>query len=298
MTQQNQNQNQAPSTAVVTTKAAKLENLASMFEKKRASIAAVLPKHLTAERLAKIALSAASRSPDILACDPASVYLAVLQAAELGLEFGTVLGQAYMVPFDNKHTKKKEAQFIPGYRGLISLARRSGEIKSIEAVLVYEKDEFEMVRGLDTTITHKPCLRGEPGPVVLAYAVAHFKDGGFQCEVMTLAQLDAIRDRSQAKNSGPWVTDTEEMYRKTVIRRLFKYLPMSVEMAKAVTAMDVSETGNTADLAVFDVVATAETQEAAELPPAPVESLKDRLRKKAEEEAPVVTKPAREPGED
>lgn len=298
MTQQTQNSTQpkpSQSTTIVKSKNDKIADLGKMFNDNKHKIAAVLPKHVTVERLVKIAVSACSRNPDLLACTQASVFMAVLQAAELGLEFGNVLGQAYLVPFNNGD--KKEATMIPGYRGLISLARRSGEIKSIEAVLVYERDEFELIRGTETRIIHKPHLDSDPGEVRLVYGIAHLKDGGEQVEVMRLSELNAIRDRSKAAKSGPWVTDTYEMYRKTVIRRLFKYLPMSVELVKAITASDAAEGDQKieADLSVFNTTGIG-VEESKALPPAPTETLEEKLVKKASEVAPVSRE--REPGED
>lgn len=198
-----------------------------LLERAKPSIAAVIPKHLTPERLLKIALSATSRTPALLACTPQSILLAVMQAAELGLEAGGLLGDGYLVPYKGK------AQFIVGYRGLINLARRSGQMRAIEAHVVRTADTFEVEFGLETKLVHRPSLHGDPGDIVAVYSVAHFRDGGYQVEVMTRAEVDAIRKRSEASDSGPWVTDYAEMAKKTVIRRLCKYLPLSPELAKA-----------------------------------------------------------------
>lgn len=198
-----------------------------LFERAKPSIAAVMPKHLTPDRLLKIALTATSRTPALLACSPQSLLLAVMQAAELGLEAGGLLGDGYLVPYKDRVT------FIVGYRGLVNLARRSGQLRSIEAHVVRATDAFEIEFGLETKLVHKPALEGEPGDVVAVYAVAHFRDGGYQVEVMTRAEVDAIRKRSRAAEDGPWVTDYAEMAKKTVIRRLCKYLPLSPELARA-----------------------------------------------------------------
>lgn len=139
--------------------------------------------------------------------------------------------------------ERMECQMIPGYRGLIDLARRSGAVQSISAEIVYERDVFKLSLGVENKIDHAPCLDGDRGEFKLVYAVATFKDGGYQFIWMTKGQVEAIRERSKAKDSGPWVTDYEEMVKKTAIRRLCKMLPMSVELAAAVALSDAADTG-------------------------------------------------------
>ena len=183
------------------------------------------------------ALTAVAKNPKILDCDRESIMLSVMQAAELGLEPGGALGEGYLVPYG------RTCQFIPGYRGFISLARRSGQIVSIEAHAVYEKDEFVVEFGLDPKLVHRPTLAAERGEVVAFYAVARLVGGGVQHDYMTRADVDAIRKRSRAASSGPWVTDYNEMGKKTVIRRLFKTLPVSVELCRALELQAESEAG-------------------------------------------------------
>jgi len=187
----------------------------------------LLPSHVNGERFIKSAMLAAYKNPDILKCDKVSVMAAIYTGAELGLDFTEAKGHAYIVPFGSKAT------FIPGYRGLIDLARRSGAVNKIEAHVVYDNDEFEVEYGTASKIFHKPVIDGGPqGKVIGAYAVAWMKTGETQCEFMNLEELNKIRNKSKSK-SGPWATDTGEMYRKTVVRRLFKYLPSSPDMEKA-----------------------------------------------------------------
>lgn len=202
------------------------------------AIASRMPKHLTADRILKTALTAINKTPKLLDCTRESLMLSIMQAAELGLEPGGALGEGYLVPYGN------QCQFIPGYRGLISLARRSGQIVSIEAHVVHEKDEFSCTLGLDPTLEHTPAWdEADPGPLTRVYAVAKLKDGGVQFEVMSRAHIEAIRAKSKAGKSGPWVDHFEEMARKTVVRRLFKYLPVSVELATAMELQAGAETG-------------------------------------------------------
>jgi recombination protein RecT len=204
----------------------------------KASIADRLPRHLSADRIIKVAVTAINKNPDLLKCTRDSILMAVMQSAELGLEPGGALGEAYLIPYGTT------CQFIPGYRGLISLARRSGQIVSIEAHVVREKDEFEYELGLEQRLKHRPYIDGEPGKLRIVYAVAKLKDGGTQLEVMTRAQVDAIRNASKGKNSIPWKDHYEEMARKTVVRRIFKYLPVSVELAAALEIQAKAEAGD------------------------------------------------------
>ncbi len=190
---------------------------------RKKQIASVLPKHLTPERLCRVALTAYNTTPALARCDIGSIFQAVQQAAQLGLEPGGALGQAYLVPYGT------QCQFIVGYRGLIELARRSGEIESIEAHVVHENDSFELEYGLETKLRHRPFLDGNAGPMRFVYAVARLKGGAVQFEAMTKEDIDSVRNRSRASRNGPWVTDYEEMAKKTVIRRLCKYLPISAE---------------------------------------------------------------------
>jgi recombination protein RecT len=303
-----------PSTAIVVPRTERLAKLKDLFESKRDAIAAVVPKHVTPERLIKITLSALSRNPDLLECTRESIFLSVIQAAELGLEFGSTLGHAYLVPFRNNKINAIEAMFIPGYRGLIALARRSGQILSIEAHVVYEKDHFRVRYGLEPVLEHEPCFDGEPGKVRLAYAVSILRDGAKQVEVMSLSQLDAIRRRSKAGDSGPWVTDTDEMYRKTVVRRLWKYLPMSTEMAKVAEADDFAN-GSADPPDLSDLLSPSEFGASPTAAPAKgAASVKAKLGAKATHVKPVSDEPepeaaavpegyssdgvAREPGSD
>lgn len=205
------------------------KNLQQLLESRREAMAMVLPKHLTPDRLIKIALVAISKTPKLQECTQTSVLQSIMTAAQLGLDVGGALGHAYMVPYG------RECQLIIGYRGMIDLARRSGQIVSIEARIVWTNDEFEVDYAIDgVKLRHRPALDKEPGTLRLVYGIAVLRDGGTQFELMTRAQIDAIRKRSRSSNNGPWVTDYEEMARKTVVKRLFKYLPVSIELAQAV----------------------------------------------------------------
>ena len=207
---------------------------------------AACSKHVTPERLIKVACSTISRNPMLGLCTKESIYNALVTCGQLGLE-PNLLGAAYLVPYRNKKSGKYEAQFIAGYRGLIELARRSGQIKTISAHCVREKDEFDYVVG--NRPYHKPYLgKDDPGDVRMAWAIATFTDESYQVEVMTRREIDGIRERSKAKDSGPWVSDYPEMARKTVVRRLCKYLPLTIELADAFGADQEFDTDGAIDV--------------------------------------------------
>jgi recombination protein RecT len=278
--------------APLTGTAAKQQTLKELLTKAAPSLQAVAPKHLTAERLVKIALSATSRNPELLACSASSILRAVMQGAEMGLEVGGLMNEAALVPFSNKKSKSIEAICIPMYRGLIKLARNSGQLTTVEAHVVYENDIFDLEFGLEPKLVHKPNLRADRGKVTCAYAIALFKNGGgHQIDVMTVGELDAIKKRSQAAESGPWVTDEAEMQRKTVVKRLCKYLPLSAELAKAVAVDDAVERG---ELHTIDVTLLEPDVDGvvSDEPKSNVASLKDKVKARSEEPA------GRQPGED
>jgi recombination protein RecT len=220
----------------------------------QSQIKAALPRHMTAERMARIATTEMRKVPKLGQCDPMSFLGAVIQCAQLGLEPGNALGHAYILPFDKREkvggqwkTVRTEAQVIIGYRGMIDLARRSGQIVSIDARAVYEGDKFECILGLDPRVDHQPdwqnANRADASKLRFVYAVAKLKDGGVQFDVMSRAEVEGIRARSKSADNGPWVTDFAAMAIKTVVRRLFKFLPVSIEMQTAVGLDEMAEAG-------------------------------------------------------
>lgn len=208
----------------------------------KAQMALALPKHMTSDRLARIALTEIRKVPTLAKCDQTSFLGAIMQCAQLGLEPGGALGHAYLLPFENRKKGITEVQFIVGYRGMIDLARRSGQIVSLTARTVHENDEFSYQYGLNEDMKHVPAT-GDRGALLYVYAVAKLKDGGVQFEVMSRSDIDKVRAQSKAGNYGPWQTHYDEMAKKTVIRRLFKYLPVSIELATAVTMDEKADAG-------------------------------------------------------
>jgi recombination protein RecT len=215
----------------------------------KSQIALALPKHMNPDRMTRIALTIIRKNKKLAECNPISLFGSIIQASQLGLEIGI---HAHLVPFFNKVTKQYEVNMIPDYRGLMHLARNSGEITSISANVVYEHDKFDYQFGTEAFLIHKPA-RGNRGDIIAGYAVAKYKTGESQFDYMTAEEINKIRDRSQAKNSGPWVTDYESMAMKTVVRRLCKYLPVSVELQTAVRLDETQEIGESQDnMAILD----------------------------------------------
>lgn len=203
------------------------------------SIAQRVPHGVDHQRLVKVAIDSCNKNYLLQKCSDDSIIGCVLECAQLGLMPG-LLGSAYLVPFKGKNGY--QAQLIVGYRGLIELANRSGKIKRIEARVVYEKDHFDWELGITPRIDHKPPkFGGDRGPMVGVYAFAIMHNDEILLEVMSREDVDKIRARSKAKDNGPWVTDYEEMAKKTVVRRLSKYLPLSPEFFDAVQTSDERE---------------------------------------------------------
>ena len=218
-------------------------------------MALAMPKSMTPDRLTRIVMTECRKTPALLKCAPESFYGAVLQCAALGLEPGSALGHCYLLPFGNGKDKqgRPNAQLIIGYRGMIDLARRSGQIVSLQAYCVHEQDTFNYKLGLDPDIEHIPASVADRGKVTHVYAVAKLKGGGVQFEVMSRAEIEKVRTSSKAGNSGPWSSHWEEMAKKTVIRRLFKYLPVSIEAVRAVEIDEKTDRGEaTTDQDFFD----------------------------------------------
>jgi len=237
-------------------------------------MAAALPRHMTADRLARVMLTEVRKVPKLAECDQMSFLGAVMQAAQLGLEPGAALGHCYLIPFDKRakvgnswQVVATEVQLIIGYRGMLDLARRSGQIVSIEARAIYTKDYRKIRLGLDSILEHEPAWEEtDRGAPQFFYAVAKLRDGGTQFEVMSVAEINAIRDASQGfqaavrtaarnnkeKPDTPWVTHYDEMAKKTVIRRLFKYLPVSIEMQRAVGLDELGDIGKQQNALVID----------------------------------------------
>lgn len=203
----------------------------------------VAAKHLNPERMMRVVANAIRTTPKLQQCEPISFLGALMQCASLGLEPNTILGHAYLIPFDNKKKGVTEVQVVIGYKGLIDLARRSGHITSISANIHYSDDElWTYEEGTEATLRHRP--GPQEGKKLHAYAIAQFKDGGHAYVVLPWKKVMAIRDASQnwqtAVRYGKtataiWTIHEDAMAMKTAVRALAKYLPLSVEFSDALT---------------------------------------------------------------
>lgn len=233
-------------------KAKPIDAVRAALEKMKPQLELALPRHVSTDRLLRVAITTIQQNPKLLECDRMSLFSAVMTAAQLGLEPDGVLGQAYLVPFKGK------AVLIPGYKGLLALARNSGEVESIAAHCVCANDRFEYAFGLEPRLEHVPA-HSDRGDVTHVYAVARFKTGGTHFEVLSRAEVEAIRRRSPGATGDAWTNHWDEMARKTAIRRLAKYLPLSVQKAAAID--EQIELGNRAVVnAHGDVVIDVEAQ--------------------------------------
>lgn len=215
-----------------------------LLERRRDEFAKALAGRVDPDAFVRVAYSTITKQPKLLEATQASLLMSLLEAASLGLVPNSVMGEAYIVPFNNKvkdeNGKERwevQAQFIPGYRGLAKLARQSGEITNVIARAVRDGDYFEVVQGTDEKLVHKPEPSLASRELTRVYAVAHFREGPPMFDVMERWEVNRIMGRSKSKDYGPWKTDYDEMAKKTVLRRLCKQLPLSdTDLEKALEA--------------------------------------------------------------
>ncbi len=276
----------------------------------RAKLAEAAGAAMKPEDLIRLTLIAASRSPDIAKCSRESILRSLMDAAALGIKPGGLMGRGYLVPRKNNKNNTMECCFDPGWRGLVDIARRSGQIRRIEAHVVFEKDVFTVERTPLTVVRHVPSEDASPGAVRAAYAVAEFSGGEFQIEILYRRDLDKVR--KMGANAGPWSTWYDEMARKTAVRRLCKYLPYDPAVDAAIRVLDEQDGDLEAALRSPDAprvasikkLSTRLQQQTAEemLPPTEddVEEETGELPHEPEEERDPMTgevvPPAREPG--
>lgn len=231
-------------------KAAIKMSVSEYVKKNTGAIAEALPNiGLTAEAVARTALSQIYRNPQLSLCDHVSLMRSIIEAASLGLSFA--LGRAYLVPFNNKvktpgkpDSWRMEAQFMPGYQGLVDLVRRSASVKTVIADAVYEGDTFAFRRGLETDhFEHEPLTEPDDAKLTHTYCLIRFNDGGYQIVVLTKKQIDKVRGRSKSQGNGPWVTDYARMAIKTAVKLCTKLCPASIELSRAIDLDNQVEMG-------------------------------------------------------
>jgi len=279
--------------AIATTKQPKTVRDLLQGKEFKDALRAVLPRAMRPDRFVRVALTAMMRTPDLAECSRESLFKALLDLSSYGLEPDG--RRAHLIPFRNKkmcscghemdthrgqdcsrcecrHRRTLvECQLIIDYKGLAELVRRSGDVSYIHADVVYGADEWSYGYGTEAHLRHKPSMK-DRGERVAFYSYVRLKDGSEDFIVMSPVEVDKIRERSKASESGPWVTDYDEMGKKTVFRRHSKWLPLSVEVRKAVESED--------DVEPVDISGWAEVLEepkAQEGLPSPATKLRDRL---------------------
>ena len=207
------------------------KDLPAIIATQEDKIQEILPPGMDAKRVVRLARLAIVRNPKLLECDPISVVESIMQASQLGLEIASPIGGAHLVPFG------KKCQMIPDYRGLIRLALKSGDVLRLVAREVYEGDMFHVIQGTTEMIEHVPLLGDEPRGdenITGFYAVASLANGLTVHEYAPRGDVDKIRARSAAGNKGPWKTDYAAMGKKTLIKRVLKWLDLSPDLALAI----------------------------------------------------------------
>lgn len=239
-------------------------------EKMQAQFAASLPKHLSPERFGRVAMTALSRTPKLAECTQESFFKCLLDLSAMGLEPDG--RRAHLIPYG------KECTLILDYKGIVELMRRSGNVVKIHADVVCENDTFE--HNLGEILSHTFDLFGDRGEVKGAYCQVTFKDGSVQSAIMSKAEIEAIRNRSRAGKSGPWVSDWNEMAKKTVVRRVSKMITLSPEIMDAVERSDKHEFGEMRNVTQRPTVRTAP------IDPFQKVEMKDEVPEQSQEEEP------------
>lgn len=214
------------------TKSMSIEEMIKVMEPE---IRRALPEVLTPERFTRMALSALNTTPKLRECTQISFLTALMNAAQLGLEPNTPLGQAYLIPYNNRGVM--ECQFQIGYKGLIDLGYRNPNMQIISAQEVYEKDEFIYELGLNPKLIHKPALK-DRGEVKLFYGLFKLTNGGYGFEVMSKEDMDEYaKEYSKAFDSSysPWKSNYIGMAKKTVIKQALKYAPLQSDFRKVLS---------------------------------------------------------------
>lgn len=206
----------------------KKKTIFDVIEAGKEQFASALPKHLSSERFTRIAITCVRQNPKLAQCSVPSLLGALMTSAQLGLEPSSTLGQVYLIPYKN------ECQLQLGYKGMIELLRRTGQLSDIYAYPVYSNDEFTIEYGLERKLTHKPAFNNPDGrgEITGFYSVAILKDGTRAFEYMTKAEIVAHEEKYRKGNykNDVWNKNFEEMALKTVTKKMLKWLPISVEM--------------------------------------------------------------------
>ncbi len=228
----NENKNNLPATQDPAPK-----GLQEFLKKHENDFALVAPTHIKPDRLVRLGISACKRNPELLNCHMPTIVGGLLEAASLGLEVNSSLGEAYMVPFKNNNTRRTEAQLIIGYRGLVGLMLNHPKVESVFANVVYENDMFSYKYGINEDLHHIELEKGDRGEITHFYAYTKMS-GAYRFVVLSKQKVDEHRDKfSQAykaavksgSNDTPWISEYIAMGCKTAIRALERWIPKSSE---------------------------------------------------------------------
>ncbi len=234
----------------------KIKTLQNLLEVSKKQIEMALPKHLTADRMLRIAVTELRKNPTLAECSQESFLGAIIQCSQLGLEPGGHLGHSYLVPFNNKKNNIKECQFVIGYKGLLALANQSPKTDHAIAHCVYDCDEFDYQYGSNPFITHKPNQIdiGKRGKSLThAYAICFLKESTRPIFiVLSLEDIEAHRNNSKSKDYGPWKEHYAAMAKKSAIRDLFKFMPSSIELQTAIGLDEAAEREEQNNSSVID----------------------------------------------
>lgn len=223
-------------------------SIADMIKLLEPEIKKALPSVISPDRFTRTALSAINNTPKLAECTQMSFLAALMNAAQLGLEPNTSLGQAYLIPYQNKG--KLECQFQLGFKGMIDLVYRNEKVQTIQAQCVYEKDVFEYELGLNSKLMHRPALQ-DRGRMILVYAFFKLENGGFGFEVMSKEDIDqhAIKySKGFSSDYSPWKSNYEDMAKKTVIKKVLKYAPLKTDFQRALTTDETVKTELSIDM--------------------------------------------------
>lgn len=283
----------------LTPRAQREREIRILLEKCTSQIAIALPStgNTKPEAIVRAVLTEVRMSADLVACEPKSIVRCALEAASLGLIPNRIVGHFYLVPFNDTQRGVKVCTSIIGYRGLIDLARRSGNISTFDVYVVHEKDDFTYRLGDDAKIEHVPYQpkaknekEADPGHMIAVYAIVRLRDGGVQRLVMTTREVDMVRAKALSKNSPAWTGHYEEMAKKTVVRRIAKLLPISVEALHLIEKDRVRDEGTEAERQQ----APPEDEESIDLSPEDVTVTDPKTGETVNPQTGEVTKPAAE----
>lgn len=282
-----------------TTAITPIESFRNTLARMQPEFGAALPPQISVEKFVRTVITVVQMNPKFLDADRRSLLGSCMKAAQDGLLLDG--REAALVPFNGKGGTA--LQYMPMIGGILKKIRNSGELASISANVVYQRDQFDYALGDDERIVHKPHLGEDRGRPVAVYAIARTKDGAVYREVMSVGEVEKIRQSSRAANAGPWVNHWGEMARKTVIKRLAKRLPTSTDVDQVI-ASDNEVAGFASDAAGSPTIDPVKSEDHAALPPA--EPATSRLKRsigkrtkredlKAEEVVEQAAEPAQAP---